>query len=110
MEDWFSSLTANSRCPNPDAYRKLARNFSEALSQGEIFTTRAGLLGTTKRYAWQEGDVVAVLANCDMPLILRPKGDYFEFKSGCIVQGLMDGEVGRAIEEGKLQIRKVTLC
>jgi len=66
-----------------------------------LFTTKNGYIGLC--ISAFEGDVVAVVAGLNMPVILRRKDNHFEFVEVCFVLGLMDGE---AVERVKKKMAK----
>ncbi len=59
-----------------------------------FFETSDGLLGLGPR-AMQNGDCVAVLSGCSMPVVLRKIGSYYLHVGSCFVLGLMNGEAQR---------------
>ena len=110
LRDYFASSAATDGvCPDPLTFMKLAFDLVDGLSGKRLFTTRGGLLGTAPRYA-QPGDKIVVLSSCDMPVVLRPVGEKYEFWGSCFVEGLMNGETARAVEQGQLQIEQLSLC
>lgn len=62
------------------------------LGRNARFTTKNGYFGITA--AAQKGDHVAVLAGCNLPVILRKRKaeDKYEFVGTCFVHGFMGGE------------------
>ncbi len=56
-----------------------------------FFMTKGGWMGTAEGTI-QEGDVVALVAGLEMPLILSPIGGDFRLVGHAYVHGLMDGE------------------
>ncbi|KAJ2988266.1 hypothetical protein NUW58_g4070 [Xylaria curta] len=58
-------------------------------------------------YVCQEGDVVALLANCDCPVALRPDGNgNYRFVAPLYVDGIMDGE---AWPEDEAELKEIIL-
>jgi len=55
-----------------------------------LFVTNNGMIGIS--YGAQQGDIIAALAGCDVPVVLRKKGADFEFVGTCFVLSLMDGQ------------------
>ncbi|KAH7146846.1 heterokaryon incompatibility protein-domain-containing protein [Dactylonectria estremocensis] len=75
---------------------KYARQFFDEVLNTSLactpFTTSRGYLGLTTERA-RAGDVVVLLPGCEVPLVLRPKGDgTFNYVTTCYVQGIMLGE------------------
>jgi hypothetical protein len=56
-----------------------------------FFMTKGGWMGTAEGKI-QEGDVVALVAGLEMPLIVSPIGEHFRVVGHAYVHGLMDGE------------------
>jgi hypothetical protein len=74
-----------------------------------LFTAAGGLIGTVAAQAIV-GDKIAVLLGCDMPVVLRPKGNYYQYIGSCFVEGLMDGEAVRGLEDGRVKTEIISLC
>ncbi|KIW00860.1 uncharacterized protein PV09_07617 [Verruconis gallopava] len=76
------------------AYRSGGRKF---------FVTDGGLLGVGPA-ATQQGDIVAVVAPHECPIVLRPKGEAcYQWLGESYVHGIMDGEVGECADESTLE-------
>jgi hypothetical protein len=57
--------------------------------------------------AWntvKDGDLVCVVLGCDVPLILRPIGDYHELIGDCYVDGIMEGQAMADLDAGKYKL------
>lgn len=67
-----------------------------------LFNTTKGYIGITHHTA-RESDIIVVLRGSSVPVVLRPAGHRYKFVSGCIVQGLMDGQAMDWIEKGTAQ-------
>ncbi|KAL8861152.1 MAG: hypothetical protein Q9178_002368 [Gyalolechia marmorata] len=105
LQDYFTSSTDT----DPAEYDKLAGGLVNRLSYQRLCMTENGLLGTAPVFA-RKGDKIAVLSNCDMPMVLRPNGQHYEVVGSCFVEGLMKGEVAAGIEQGLYQMEKLSLC
>jgi hypothetical protein len=80
-------------------YRALeALSFSDVIEPDGIFFTTKGRIGFGLNNAII-GDVVAIVAGCRRPVILRKAGDHFTFVRTCYLAGFMDGEVKYVVEE-----------
>jgi len=86
------------------------------LAARKLITMEAGQLGLAPRIA-RERDQVWVVLGCRMPVILREEVD--EMGSGvgswkvvgeCFVDGLMDGQVVRDMNDGQCQLEELSLC
>ncbi|KAL8781988.1 MAG: hypothetical protein Q9213_005753 [Squamulea squamosa] len=108
LRDFFASST-DTDCADPAEYRKLVRDLLGTAVGTRLCTTENGSLGTAPHYA-RLGDKIAVLSNCDMPMVLRPNGEHYEVIGSCFVDGLMKGEVAEGIEQGLYQMEKLSLC
>jgi len=53
----------------------------------------------------QLNDVVAVVGGCRHPILLRPKGEYYELVGEMFVHGVMNGEAVGKIP--KVQVRLI---
>ena len=51
-------------------------------------------------------DKIAVLSDCEMPMILRPRGDFYEVIRKCFAEGLMKGKVAKGVEQRHFMSRK----
>ncbi|KAF4977315.1 hypothetical protein FZEAL_6138 [Fusarium zealandicum] len=81
--------------PGP-LYLGLAHEFFHQASSSCVVSlrlvTKKGYIGQTNRYA-KEGDKIALLEGCEVPLVLRPREDgTFTYVSTCYVHGIMFGE------------------
>lgn len=75
-----------------DELEYLYRTKSHEGSQGStIFSTVDGYIGIG-RYPLEQGDVVAIVRGCRMPLVLRQQDDYFRLVGPSYVSGIMQGE------------------
>ncbi|KAL2878338.1 hypothetical protein SGCOL_006308 [Colletotrichum sp. CLE4] len=69
----------------------------------KLLVTEDGFVGRSSSHI-QEGDVVAILFGCDIPVVLRRDGLNFKFVGGCYISGMMYGdEVGTSESLGKTQ-------
>ena len=67
-----------------------------------VYKTQANQLGMAGSET-RQGDVVALVAGCDLPLILRPCGDFFNYVAPTYLPGAMFGEMWPSIAEEGLQ-------
>ncbi|KAN0112752.1 HET domain containing protein [Hyaloscypha variabilis] len=84
------------------------------LEYRRLATTNKGYLGVVPAGA-RSGDVVAVLAGTEMPVILRPadehlQNDLYKIVGVAYVHGLMDGEMMGMVQTGKVKVRDLRLC
>jgi hypothetical protein len=95
-------------CEHPEAYHGMAKSATGIVADRRLCTTRKGLLGMAPKYA-KLGDRVAVLTGCDMPVVLRPTGDKYEFIGAAFVEGLMKGEAIDSIERGEMRLESIAI-
>jgi hypothetical protein len=86
--------------------KDLAGNFQHevwGLNRGKtFFTSEEGWMGMAEGEI-QEGDVVALIAGLEMPLVLSPVGDHFRVAAHAYVHGIMDGEAWpKSLDEMRL--------
>jgi hypothetical protein len=84
-----------------DTVRKKARRLT---------VTHQGLVGATPCRA-REGDVVAVLFGCSIPLVLRVRGEReaWQVIGEAFVHGFMNGEVANLLKRGKKTTKRFRL-
>ena len=73
---------------------------SAATSERRLFVSLDQRMGLVPNAA-REGDVICVLFGGQMPLVLRPKREFFELIGEAYVYGIMDGEAMQDLEAGK---------
>lgn len=57
------------------------------------------------------GDQIVVVLGCSTPLVVRPRGKYFEVVGEAFVQGMMDGEaMKKSLDAGTAQPQFFTFC
>ncbi|KIX03068.1 uncharacterized protein Z518_06618 [Rhinocladiella mackenziei CBS 650.93] len=53
----------------------------------------------------KSSDVIAIVKGLDIPVVLRPVGEYFIHLGDCYVHGMMEFQAGTLIEEFRVRIR-----
>jgi hypothetical protein len=95
-----------------ELYQDCVARMSEFMWYRRLITTERGYIGNAPRPV-RRGDVVGVLFGCCAPLILRPDpdvdGDCFEIVAECYLQGIMDGEIVRGIQEGTYEVQDILI-
>lgn len=66
------------------------------------FITKDNYMGVAS--SAEVGDKVVVLAGCNVPVLLRPKGNHYEHISACYVVGFMDGEAKEMVDRGEAKL------
>jgi hypothetical protein len=80
------------------------------LAYRRVVSTRLGRIGLAVAAA-QEGDSIAVLKGCGMPMVLRPAGGgLWRLVGECYVHGIMKGDVAESLNQGKIQMTEIALC
>ncbi|KAG6355000.1 hypothetical protein INS49_004081 [Diaporthe citri] len=107
LMDYFTSRTEY--CKKPRETKEAIFLASELLMWRRLFQTENGFIGSITRHA-VPGVKIAILYNCDMPVVLRPsaQGDTYEVVGGCFVEGYMKGELVEDIKSGKFKTE--TFC
>ena len=80
-----------------------------AMAWRRLMTTNHGYLGLAVA-ATEPDDRICILAGCNTPLILRPRGGYFRIIGECYVHGIMRGETVKDKRKGRLQMDEILLC
>ena len=77
-----------------ESFSTIHRQFERMTHAGRNFcTTEAGRMGWASKRA-KEGDTVALLYGCVVPILLRPRQDgKYECLEVCYIAGIMDGEI-----------------
>lgn len=66
------------------------------------FLTKNNYVGISS--SAEVGDKLVVLAGCNVPVLLRPKGNHYEHVSACYVVGLMYGEAKEMVDRGEAKL------
>ena len=93
----------------PGQIERLAERVCKTVEDRRVCVTCSGLFGLVPRRS-QLGDKIAVFSQCQMPVVVRPKGECYEMIGTCFVEGLMKGEVAEGIEQGRFGTEKICLC
>jgi hypothetical protein len=78
------------------------------LAWRRLVATASGRIGLAPAGA-REGDVVAVLVGCSVPIVLRKSGEGWSVVGECYLHGVMGGEVVRQVEAGELRLGDIAL-
>jgi hypothetical protein len=71
--------------------QEVCRRIETVIWNRTLVKTSFGTLGLVS-WATDHGDLVCILHGCSVPVILRPKEEYFELVGECFIYGMMDGE------------------
>jgi len=68
------------------------------VAEGRVRDARRFFVSENGKFGWvplrtEVGDQVCVFRGMRIPVIMRPRGDRWEFIGACYVQGSMDGEI-----------------
>jgi heterokaryon incompatibility protein (HET) len=62
------------------------------IDKRKLIITRDGYMGLSSKLLVQEGDELALLLGCSVPVVLRRHDDHYHLMGDCFVQGWMAGE------------------
>jgi hypothetical protein len=88
----------------------------QMMNRRRMFVTQSGIVGLAP---WNSmvGDEVVVLFGCKFPVVIRPgtvAGDGRRVRDSLVgeayVEGFMEGEAIKGLEEGRLSIKDIELC
>lgn len=74
-----------------DSTLMIWNSFADSVRGRRLATTEKGYLCLAP-YDTAVGDTIAILSDCQVPVVLRGKGDHYEFIGSCYVHGIMHGE------------------
>jgi hypothetical protein len=98
--------------PDSDQFNTFLSRFHDSIRKKarRLMATDGGYVGMAPCRA-RQGDAVAILFGCSIPLILRrvPLQEVWQIIGEAYVHGYMNGEVSGLIESGKLEPKKVHL-
>jgi hypothetical protein len=106
LRDLFASRRATYE--KAESYLEMLFDMDVMFEERRLFTTGDGRIGSVPMSA-ERGDVIAVLAGCDMPVVLRPRGDGYVFVGACFVDGLMKGEGVSGVTDPETELTKVMI-
>jgi hypothetical protein len=98
LRNFFKTSAKTDICQNPATYQSHLFIAGANLATNRLLTTERGRIGMAPKLA-RPGDKVAVLCDCDKPMILRPAGRFYEVVGSCFIEGLMKGETASLIKE-----------
>lgn len=78
-----------------------------ALKYRRMFVTRLGYLGPA--ISLQKEDLVAVVASCNVPVLLRMQDNHYVLVGVCFVLRLMDGESKGEVDRGEAKIEELEI-
>ncbi|KAF7855309.1 uncharacterized protein EAF02_011568 [Botrytis sinoallii] len=81
--------------------RMFDKYLEEAIRNQRLFITSKGYIGLGHQQI-EKGDRLCVLYGSPVPYILRPHDDYWTVVGQCYAHGLMNGEIGKALECGEV--------
>jgi hypothetical protein len=93
-------------------------NCADRACKGRRFmTTNKGYLGwvpdnmydNNQNQVWK-GDKIAIIFGCSTPICIRPMGGYFQVLGEAYIQGLMDGEALKFLNDSGCELGDFTFC
>jgi hypothetical protein len=92
---WPQNSAAREVGYDDEAYRYAAEKFYESIrlthAQQPFFLTTTGLMGIANDMV-QEGDLIALLAGGNFPMIIQPDTQHYRLISPSYINGIMQGE------------------
>jgi ankyrin repeat protein len=106
FKDYFASEVG----PCDEAAIKHALRRSKSIAQRAFITTEKGNLGVTRLLA-REGDHVVVVPGCSYPVLVRKMAgsEVFTVVGECYLDGYMNGEAVKLVEDGTLGFIEIQL-
>ena len=96
--------TLRDRVYNPTEEQREALSWAmNAIAWRRLVGTENGRMGLAAAAA-QQGDKIAVLMGCGMPILLRRERDGWIVVGECYLHGIMEGEVTNAIDERRVEM------
>ena len=106
----FRGLFSEIKPYNPDEFHELWNDSTRYPVIGRtLFITSRGFSGSAL-CDLKQGDLIYAIAGCKFPVLLRPKGDYFQMVGECYVEGLMLGESLEWLESGECKMEDISIC
>ena len=88
-----------------------------ACKKRRLMTTQRGYIGWgpdnifgSDKDQTMQGDLIAIIFGCSTPIVMRPKGEYFQVIGEAYVHGFMNGEAMQLLDDRKLHPQSFTLC
>jgi hypothetical protein len=100
---WYiDSFVSKFRAISQRQMRDVAFHQIHVLSaQRRLFVTKRGHIGVAPMGV-EKGDRICVLLGCNVPLVIRPEGDFYLIIGDTYTYGMMNGEVMQDVRDGKL--------
>lgn len=57
----------------------------------------------------RNGDIICIMFGCDVPLVLRPVRDHYELIGDCYMDGIMEGQAMKDLEEHRVELETFDL-
>lgn len=95
--------------PDPERMITKLHRVSDVMGGRMIVTTERGFLGCAIVEA-RHGDLVYVFEGCSIPVILRPRGQYFEVIGECFMDSYATAQIGRLVQRREISKEDITLC
>ncbi|TGO33079.1 hypothetical protein BHYA_0268g00060 [Botrytis hyacinthi] len=96
--------------PTPTEFKRISmlresrvfdKYLKEATKNRSLFVTSKGYIGLGHQQV-ENGDKLCILYGSPVPYILRQHGDYWTVVGQCYAHGIMNGEIGEALERGEV--------
>ncbi|KAI1377717.1 hypothetical protein F4677DRAFT_45519 [Hypoxylon crocopeplum] len=107
LESYFYSH--EEYCYDLMSFRKTVHTAAVVLWYRRLCETETGMFGSVP-VGTRPGDRIAVICGCDMPVVLRPHGNYYMVIGGCFIEGMMTGEAVEGVKKGQFTVESISLC
>ena len=104
LEGWELRAKLESQAPDHEAWSKIAF----PTPHRDLFHMVDGRIGK----AWDSAkpdDVVCIILGFDVPLVLRQVDNHYELIGSCYIDGIMEGQAMKELEEGKVELETFDL-
>ena len=107
FKSYFASTEAI--CSEQAFFHKIGYELLKSTLAMRLCISRTGLLCMVPIFT-KLNDKIVVLSECNVPMILRPRGETYEVIGPCYVEDLMNGEVAEGIKQGQYHVERICLC
>jgi hypothetical protein len=116
LSSFFTDVLSDAA--DESAYVHVYYHVREMVMERRFMLTKRGYLGWApdnvfdsgeENYA-RVGDLVAILFGCSTPLIIRPRGKSSELVGEAYVQGFMNGEALKKIDDDMYKVQSFCFC
>jgi hypothetical protein len=96
---WIDAITAMKSEAKSVSAHFLVTYIQQRMRRYALVGTKNGYIGLSVSAC--QGDVVATVSGCNLPVILRKANSHFQLVGCCFILGLMDGEAMERVKTGE---------